>query len=104
MIYHVSTSGCDSNAGTKESPFRTINRAAAVAAPGDTVQVHSGEYREWVDPKCGGLNDHLRIVYEAAPGEHPVIKGSEIVTGWELVEGSVWKKVLPNTMFGDWNP
>ena len=104
MIYHVSVNGCDCAAGTKEAPFRTINRAAAVAAPGDTVQVHSGEYREWVDPKRGGLNDHCRIVYEAAPREHPIIKGSEIVTGWERVEGTVWKKVLPNAMFGDWNP
>jgi len=104
VIYHVSVNGCDCAAGTKEAPFRTINRAAAVAAPGDTVQVHSGEYREWVDPKRGGLNDHCRIVYEAAPREHPIIKGSEIVTGWERVEGTVWKKVLPNAMFGDWNP
>lgn len=104
MIYHVCVNGCDHAAGTKEAPFRTINRAAAVAAPGDTVQVHSGEYREWVDPRCGGLNDHCRIVYEAAPGEHPIIKGSEVITGWERVKGTVWKKVLPNAMFGDWNP
>lgn len=104
MIYHVSVNGCDTAAGTKEAPFRTINRAAVAAVPGDTVQVHSGVYREWVDPKLGGLNDNCRIVYEAAPGEHPVIKGSEIITGWERVEGTVWKKVLPNSMFGDWNP
>lgn len=104
MIYHVSKFGCDSAAGTKEAPFKTINRAAVVATPGDTVQVHEGTYREWVDPKCGGLHEHCPIVYEAAPGEHPVIKGSEIVSGWERVEGTVWKKVLPNAMFGQWNP
>lgn len=104
MIYHVSIHGCDTAAGTPEAPFRTINRAAAAAAPGDTVQVHSGEYREWVDPQTGGLSDALRVTFEAAPGEHPVIKGSEIVTGWEPVSGTVWKKVLPNAMFGDWNP
>jgi len=37
-------------------------------------------------------------------GEHPVIKGSEIVKNWERVEETVWKKVLPNEMFGDFNP
>ncbi len=104
MIYHVSKSGCDSAAGTKEAPFKTINRAAAIAAPGDTVQVHEGVYREWVDPQCGGLNEYCRITYEAAPGEKVVIKGSEVVTGWQLVEGTVWKKTLPNAMFGNWNP
>lgn len=104
MIYHVSMSGSDLAAGTLEAPFRTINHAASVAVAGDTVQVHSGEYREWVDPLNGGFSDQMRIVYEAAPGEHPVIKGSEIITDWERVEGTVWKKVLPNTMFGDWNP
>ena len=104
MIYHVSIYGNDQNTGSAEAPFRTINHAAQVAVAGDTVQVHEGTYREWVDPKFGGTDENCRIVYEAAPGEHPVIKGSEIVTDWERVEGTVWKKVLPNAMFGDWNP
>lgn len=104
MIYHVAIDGNDQGVGTKESPFRTINHAAEIAVPGDTVQVHTGTYREWIDPRRGGENDSLRIIYEAAPGERPIIKGSEIVTDWERVEGSVWKKVLPNSMFGDWNP
>ncbi len=104
MIWHVCVTGNDSAAGTAQAPFRTINRAARAAAPGDTVQVHNGVYREWVDPPMGGTSDDVRITFEAAPGEHPVIKGSEAVTGWEQVEGTVWKKVLPNAMFGDFNP
>ena len=104
MVYHVSVQGNDKWAGTEQAPFRTINRAAALAAPGDTVLVHSGQYREWVDPQYGGTDEHNRITYQAAPGEHPVIKGSEIVTDWDLVEGTVWKKTLPNSLFGDWNP
>lgn len=35
--YHVSPSGSDANAGTAAIPFRTIQRAANVAWPGDTV-------------------------------------------------------------------
>ncbi len=103
-IYHVAKTGNDHGAGTPEQPFLTINRAAQVAVAGDTVVVHAGEYREWVDPQNGGLSDICRIVYEAAPGERAVIKGSEIVEGWEKYKGTVWKKVLPNAMFGDWNP
>ena len=104
MIYHVSITGNDRFDGSLQKPFRTINRAASIAQAGDRVQVHNGTYREWVDPIFGGTDDKNRIVYEAAPGEHPVIKGSEIVTDWEKVEGTVWKKTLPNAMFGDWNP
>ena len=103
-IYHVSKQGSDRAAGTAEQPFLTINHAAAVAVAGDTVVVHGGEYREWVDPRNGGLSDTCRVTYEVAPGEHAVIKGSEEVTGWEKAEGTVWKKTLPNSLFGDWNP
>ena len=75
-----------------------------MAQAGDTVVVHEGVYREWVRPRRGGLSDLRRITYEAAPGEHVVIKGSEQVTGWEPVEGSVWTVSVPNGLFGSFNP
>lgn len=103
-IFHVAKSGNDRNCGSEAAPFFTIQRAASLAAAGDRVVVHEGEYREWVKPCHGGLSENCRIIYEAAPGEHVVIKGSERITGWEKVEGTVWKAVLPNTMFGDYNP
>ena len=101
---HVATTGSDTSDGSEASPFRTINRAAAVAQPGDTVVVHGGEYREWVMPRHGGLSDQRRITYEAAAGEHVVIKGSERVTGWEPAGGTVWKAAVPNALFGAFNP
>jgi hypothetical protein len=101
---HVALTGADSADGTAEQPFRTINRAAALAQPGDTVIVHGGEYREWVKPQRGGLSDLRRITYTAAPGEHVVIKGSEVVTGWTQVDGDVWTVALPNALFGSFNP
>jgi len=79
-VLHVATAGSDTADGAEDSPFRTISHAAAVAQPGDTVLVHAGEYREWVAPRRGGLSDRRRITYEAAAGEHVVIKGPEVVT------------------------
>ena len=102
--YHVAVTGCDFEDGTKDHPFRTISRAALLAMPGDRVIVHEGEYREWVKPAQGGTSSVSRIIYEAAEGERVVIKGSEQITCWEPVEGSVWKAVLPNSFFGTYNP
>lgn len=101
---HVAPAGSEGADGSAARPFRTIGRAAEAAQPGDTVVVHAGEYREWVKPPRGGRSDRRRITYSAAPGEHVVIKGSEPVTGWERVLGSVWKAAVPNTLFGDFNP
>lgn len=102
--YHVAKTGADSNNGSAQSPFLTIGAAARAAKAGDTVIVHEGEYREWVKPREGGLSDVRRIVYQAAQGEGAVIKGSERVQSWENTGGTVWKAVLPNTFFGDFNP
>ena len=104
MVYHVSKQGNDRNRGTEDAPFLTIQRAADAAQAGDRVVVHEGEYREWVKPGNGGLSEDCRITYEAASGEHVVIKGSERITGWERLEGSVWKVRLPDSMFGGYNP
>src|SRR6187200_2532171 len=102
--FHVATTGSDDADGSEDRPLRTINRAADLAKPGDTVVVHSGEYREWVQPRRGGLSELRRITYTAAPGEHVVIKGSEPVTGWERVSGNVWTVAVPNALFGTFNP
>lgn len=102
--FHVAVTGNDYADGTKTSPFATISKAAAVAEAGDCVIVHEGTYREWVKPAHRGYSDINRITYEAAEGEKVVIKGSEVVKEWENIEGSVWKAVVSNEMFGDFNP
>ena len=43
--FYVSKQGNDNNSGTKESPFKTISKAAKVALPGSSVTVHEGTYR-----------------------------------------------------------
>jgi hypothetical protein len=102
--YHVSVKGNDDNRGTETAPFRTINRAAQAAYAGDVITVHAGTYREWVNPPRGGTGEEERIVYRAAPGERVEIKGSEIVNTWTKEANGVWKVVLPNSFFGDYNP
>lgn len=101
---HVAIHGDDSAEGTVEKPLRTISAAAQLAQPGDTVTVHEGIYREEVSPPRGGNSDAERITYQAAPGEHVEIRGSEVIKGWERQQGDVWRVVIPNSFFGDFNP
>ncbi len=101
---HVSPNGSNMNDGSKESPYRTISKAAYVAIAGDSVIIHEGTYRERVSPANGGTTPARRITYTSAPGETVHIKGSEIVKGWKKVSGNVWKVVVENSMFGDFNP
>ncbi|HNR34223.1 MAG TPA: carbohydrate-binding protein [Candidatus Hydrogenedentes bacterium] len=102
--FHVSPQGDDANDGSPARMLKTIAAAARLAQPGDVITVHEGVYRESVAPPRGGESDEKRIVYQAAPGEHVEIKGSEVIRGWEKVQHDTWKVVLPNTFFGKYNP
>lgn len=102
--YHVSVTGNDKNIGSEKQPFRTINKAAQLAEAGDTVIVHEGVYREWVNPVNSGRSNSQRITYEAAEGEKVIIKGSEEISDWEPTDKGVWCAVIPNSVFGSWNP
>ena len=102
--WHVAVTGKDTQRGTKEDPLQTIQRAADLAQPGDTITVHAGVYRERINPPRGGESDVKRIIYQAAPGEKVEIKGSEAVKNWVKVQEDVWKVAIPNTFFGTFNP
>ena len=110
-ILHVAVTGSDRADGSAEAPFRTITRAAQAALPGDTVSVHEGVYREWVNPPRGGTAD-APITYQAAVDpdgrfEPVTISGAEVVTDWRPhpgAEGRVWVTQVSNALFGDRNP
>jgi len=104
--YHVSVNGNNDNDGSASNPFKTINFAAQLAKAGDVITVHAGTYREWINPARGGESDTRRIVYIAAAGEKVEIKGSEVITGWKKEKGKegVWKVIIPNSFFGNYNP
>ncbi len=75
----------DTNPGTTELPFSTVNKAAQVLQPGERVVIMSGVYREFVDPRRGGTGPDKMISYESAPGANVMIKGSRLVkTGWAI--------------------
>jgi parallel beta-helix repeat protein len=93
VTYYVSPSGNNANAGTSVSaPLKTIQSAMDRVVPGDVVYVRGGTYREQVEVKRGGMADNPVSLF-AYPGEIPVIKGSDVVTGWVQEPGTpVWKR------------
>ncbi|MDW7690875.1 T9SS type A sorting domain-containing protein [Flammeovirgaceae bacterium SG7u.111] len=42
--YYISPSGNDSNSGTLQSPFATLNKAISVVSPGDYIYLRGGTY------------------------------------------------------------
>ena len=100
---HVAPTGSDQADGSEQQPFQTISRAAWLAQPGDTVVVHGGEYREWVQPRHAG---------SAIPGGSPTSRrrgarrGQGFRAGDWLGErrGTVWRVGVPNDVFGSFNP
>lgn len=77
--YFVSSGGSDSNPGTSAgSPFRTLQKAADLAGPGDVVAVMNGTYTE---PRKGSNVLTIKrsgrpgapITFTAYPGHRPVL-------------------------------
>ena len=103
MRYYVDVNAGEAGDGSWQTPFRSIQRAAELARPGDEILVAPGTYREYVDPAFGGTADSP-IVYRAQVPGKAVISGAEVVDSWQHFEGDTWKAVLPNAMFGAFNP
>ena len=103
MQIYVSAKGPRCGDGSKQRPFRRIQQAAEIACPGDEVIVAPGLYREWVNPKNGGL-ENAPIVYRSQEPLKAIITGSEPVKNWEPYQGNVWLARIPNGLFGSYNP
>ena len=87
-IYYVSSEiGNNNNAGTSQSaPLASLQAAANVVKPGDTVQVMNGtytapSYEDALDITTSGTAS-APITFEAAPGQTPVIDSSG---GWNAI-------------------
>jgi len=74
--YYVSTTGSDSNSGTIDKPFATVNKAAynGVLKPGDTLCIRGGSYHQTVyATNSGNSTDYITIT--SYPGETAIFDG-----------------------------
>jgi len=77
--YYVATTGSDSNAGTMDAPWATLQKGASTAVAGDTVWIRGGTYAVTTPANSGaGINfsksgtSSANINYFAYQGEVPV--------------------------------
>ena len=98
--YVSSTSGSDTNDGSVTSPWKTIQKAADIVKPGDTVCVRGGTYNEKVTMKTSGtMNAYITFInYE---GESPIINGEnqevsndDLENALILIQGKSYIKVI----------
>ncbi len=102
-VYYVAVDGSDSNAGTKEKPFASLNKANDVVRAGDTVWIRGGVYdlndtvfyKEYemtaaILLTASGESDSNRIHYFAYPGEHPIFDATNlpVAAGYDKKDGT----------------
>jgi parallel beta-helix repeat protein len=118
--YYVSGEGNDSNNGlSKAKPFRTLQKAANLTNPGDTVLVMNGTYTKTLEDKQSEDNSVLRITrsgsanryitYKAMEGQTPRIfvdfnyAGIRINASYIMIDGFTVEGNLPNLSFEEAN-
>jgi hypothetical protein len=92
--WFVSTTGAASNNGSLNAPFATIQEAANVAKPGDTVFIMGGVYHETVTPPTSGTAG-APITFEPYQGQSVTIDGADPISGWTLDAGSIYTTPQP---------
>ena len=76
--FYVSPAGEDSNLGTMQAPWRTIQHAADTATAGSTVNVRGGIYSERVTINVSGNARDGYVTFRSYPGETAILDGERL--------------------------
>jgi parallel beta-helix repeat protein len=79
--YYVATDGRDSNPGTEQLPWRSVQRAANTLTAGETVYIKQGTYNERIWVQNSGTPGNF-ITFAAYPGHTVTIDGTGIPFDW----------------------
>ena len=91
--YVKGDTGLDTNPGTLASPYKTIQKCATVMLAGDTCFIRAGVYRETVTPINSGTSTNP-IKFAAYNNESVTISGADLINGWTLDSGSIYKATM----------
>ncbi len=87
--YYVATNGSDSNPGTKDLPWATIQKAANTIVPGDTVCVEAGTYNNFPGVLISTSGTELLPITYDANGT-VILDGNNGAVDAFLINGADW--------------
>jgi len=104
--FYVSQSGKDSNPGTREAPFASLEKAKNAVRTqlqskqraDITVYLDGGVYQveePIVFKQEDSGREGFQVIYEAMEGEEPIISGGIQIKSWEQVEPGLWMAKVP---------
>ncbi len=86
VVDQAAPGAADTNSGTEEQPFKTVQRAADAAKPGDTIYVMAGKYDERVGVKSGGV-EGKPVAFVGMPRHSATVGGFDLDASYIRVEG-----------------
>jgi len=86
VVDQAAPGAADTNTGTEEKPLKTVQHAADVVKPGDTVLVMAGKYDERVKVRTSGAEGQP-ITLRAMPRRSAVVGGFDLQASHIRVEG-----------------
>jgi hypothetical protein len=96
-VFYVDSSGKDSNPGTEQLPWRTIQKAANSLTPGDTVMVNAGDYSTQRVKISRSGRSGAPITFQAQG--QVVMKGFNLVANFITINGFE----IANTSYRRWD-
>ncbi len=86
VVDQAAPGAADTNTGTEEEPFKTVQHAADMVKPGDTIFVMAGHYEERVTVRTSGAEGQP-ITLRAMPRRAARIDGFDLQASYIRVEG-----------------
>lgn len=82
----------DGGPGTLAQPYKTLAKLQTAPNPGDTAYLQ-GEFREDLIPLRNGTTE-APITYTSYPNETAIISALDLLTGWTLHTGNIWRTAM----------
>lgn len=111
ITFYISPTGSDSNPGTLEQPFATLQRAQLEIRNFKknepiTITLRGGDYffKEQLifTPQDAG-SEKAPITFKSYENEKPVINGGKTILNWKKKRNGVWTTTIPEVKNGDLN-
>ncbi|MBL7214225.1 MAG: hypothetical protein ISS71_00960 [Phycisphaerae bacterium] len=94
-VYYVAVDGDNSNPGTLNLPWATIQKAADTLLEGQTCYIRGGRYSDTVNISNLHGTATEPVIFEKYNGEDVILEGTiPITSGWTVHSGNIYKTTI----------